>query len=99
MEESIGNGQPVYPGDVIKTSDGTGPYEVISVSGSCTCPSYQDTINNCNNPSLAHYHITCKGGFYLNGYRNDNGIIRNVWQPEDRIIIISRNEKAQLELF
>jgi hypothetical protein len=43
-------------GDIVKTSYGTGPYRILSLSGPHTRASYVDTINMADPPpSRPHY--------------------------------------------
>jgi hypothetical protein len=94
---------PVNKGDIIRTNYETGPYLVKSVVGPCTCPSFQDVINN-NSEKLSkpHYHITCskdgKGTYHLGGYALDeNGKIKSVWSDDE--IYVEGNVTTQLNLF
>lgn len=52
LNEITDEGPPVMPGDVFVTNYGTGPYEVLSVDGPCTCLSYLDYISNRNIPLI-----------------------------------------------
>lgn len=82
-----------HNGMVVRTSYGTGPYEIIGVMGNCTCPSFLDSLEYGSRreappPSKPHFHLTCRGlgakKYYLNGY-DENG--NNVWSDNDRIIV------------
>ena len=83
-------------GMVVRTSYGTGPYEITEVTDNCTCPSFLDTLNYGSRmetppPSRPHCHIVCKrlgekrDKYYLNGY-DENG--NCVWM-DDRLIVCS----------
>jgi hypothetical protein len=96
-------------GDIIITSYGTGPYEVIKVSGPCDCPKYIDLLDeDYEHPaprSKPHYHFTLKtpgekkkSNFYLNGYALQGGNIKSVWS-DDVIEIIKPVSCRQLSLF
>jgi len=77
----------VFPGDIIKTSYDTGPYEVLEILRGCTCADYIDTLNGHQIPREPHMHFTCHGvkdgrkGYYLNGY---------IETPEGRYICLNR---------
>lgn len=81
-------------GMVVRTSYGTGPYEITGVIGNCTCPSFLDVLEYGSRretppPSKPHFHLTCKGlgdkqSKYLNGY-DENG--NSVYSGNDRIIV------------
>lgn len=84
-----------YNGMVIRTSYGTGPYEITGVIGNCTCPSFLDSLEYSSSgetppPSKPHFHLTCRGlgdkrsEYYLNGY-DENG--NSVYSDNDRIIV------------
>lgn len=79
-------------GDIIRTSYGTGPYQVVDVKGPFTEPSYLDILNKGNDApkSPPNFSYTCikvgskkREKFYLNGY--DGRTHQNVWR-EDKII-------------
>lgn len=66
-------------GDIVRTSYGTGPYEICSVSGPFTSPSYLQSLNLGEKApaSPPHFSYTCrlahdtkkrKADYYLNGY-------------------------------
>lgn len=81
-------------GMVVRTSYGTGPYEITEVSENCTCPSFLDSLNcGCTETpprSKPHCHIVCRrfgekrDNYYLNGY-DENGVC--VWSDNDRLIV------------
>lgn len=84
-----------YNGMVVRTSYGTGPYEITGVIGGCTCPSFLDHLEYGSRretppPSKTHFHLTCRGlgdkqdKYYLNGY-DENG--NSVYSDNDRIIV------------
>ena len=85
-------------GDIIKTSYGTGPYEILKIVWECTCPAYLS-----DKPTKKHIHLVlCTLGdkrdkFYLNQY--DGGTLESVTPPYDKIIVIQRNDLVQLSLF
>ena len=79
-------------GDIIRTSYGTGPYEVIDVKGPFTTPNFLDSLNLREKAPMSppHFSYTCKrvgskkrGEYYLNSY--DGVTHKNVWR-DDRII-------------
>lgn len=84
-----------YNGMVVRTSYGTGPYEITGVVDNCTCPSFLDMLK-CSSQmwppthSEPHCHLTCRslenkrGEYYLNGY-DENG--NSVYSNNDRIIV------------
>ena len=80
-----------YPGMIVRTSYGSGPYVITSVSGPCTCPAYLDVLNMRKAPpSRPHYHLVAKevgkprsSDYYLNGY-DENG--NYVW-GDARLIV------------
>lgn len=84
-------GGRIHRGMILRTSYGTGPYEVVDFTENCTCPSFMDAITMCEDApaSKPHYHIICKcvgeqrGLSYLNGY-DDN--LNSVWN-KDRLIV------------
>ena len=84
-----------YNGMVVRTSYGTGPYEITGVISDCTCPSFLDFLeysSRMDTPpsSKTHFHLTCRGlgnkrgEYYLNGY-GENG--NSVYSDNDRIIV------------
>ena len=78
-----------YIGMKVRTSYGTGPYKIVSVSEECTCPSFVNMLNLRENApkSAPHFHLVCKsisengdrGNFYLNGYDNN---LHSVWSND-----------------
>ncbi len=83
-------------GLLVRTSYGTGPYLVRTLSGPCICCSYLDTINGRERPSKPHFHLTFRrpdgrgGDYYLNGFTLEG---RSVWS-RDKLTV-----QPQLELF
>ena len=83
-----------YPGMIIRTSYGTGPYKVLEVTEKCTCPSFMQGIRSDfkdNTPSRPHVHLelrllTEKKGRYMVGGYDDN--LQSVWD-EDYLIVCS----------
>lgn len=84
-----------YSGMVVRTSYGTGPYEITGVTGNCTCPSFLDSLEYSSRgetppPSKPHFHLTCRclgdkrSEYYLNGY-DENG--NSAYSDNDRIIV------------
>ena len=89
-----------YVGMVVRTSYGTGPYEITSIYGPSTEPGFLATMHGDTTPSKPHFCFTLKstnprvrGEFYLNGY-DENG--NSVWS-NDRIIVC-HEETAMLSL-
>jgi len=81
-------------GRIVRTSYGTGPYEIIGVSAPCDCPEYSRSLDGDKTPSEPHYHLECRdhparkgieSPSYLAGYRADGS---SVW-TEDRLIFLS----------
>ena len=89
-------------GDIIRTNYGTGPYEVVQVTGPYYSPSYVDELKYGweNAPrSLPHFSYQCRRAYtkekpvyLLNGY--DGVTHHSVWNS-DRIIT---QEEDQLPL-
>ncbi len=103
----------IRPGDIVRTSYGTGPYKVLSISGPHTHPCYLAWINMRNPPpSRPHYDLTvvpvrapvdhdrASNYCYLNGYAptDDPQRWRSVWN-EDELYLEAHAARAQLELF
>ena len=83
-------------GAIVRTSYGTGPYEVVSVSAQCTCAELGQV-----DPSEPHFHLTCRkpespaaGDYWLNGYRDDGS---SVW-GDDRLIFDGVRPGTQFDL-
>lgn len=81
-------------GNIVRTSYGTGPYKIDTISGPCSCAEFtRDT------PSDPHYHATCKsidegqaGTYHLGGYRLDG---TSTWTDEQSLVLV---QDAQMEL-
>jgi hypothetical protein len=80
----------INPGDVLRTSYGTGPFYIMHVIRDCTCVEFVESINGGNTPSKPHVHLTGRqldnkhGDFYLGGY--DEETLQSVWDDEDHLI-------------
>lgn len=81
-------------GSIVRTSYGTGPYEITGVTGPCECPEVWENLRENKTPSEPHYHLECRdfparkgiaSPSYLAGYRADG---TNVW-TEDVLIFLS----------
>lgn len=74
-----------HKGEIVLTSYGTGPFQIVDISGPCCCPNYNDSISMRNPPASApHLHLVCKsstktGEFYLNGFLPTG---KNVWNDD-----------------
>lgn len=93
-------------GDVVATNYGTGAYRIVEIERGCTCPDYLDEIEMDDPPgSLPHLHIVAiylagprKGRqAYLNGYEEGTG--KNVWRPEDRLMLVEGHGPVQTTMF
>lgn len=81
----------VYEGMIIRTSYGTGPYEIVKFKEGCTCPKFLDTLELRGDapPSRPHYHFMChkvgehKDIYHVNGYDEN---LNSVWDT-DRVIV------------
>ena len=80
-------------GDIVRTSYGTGPYEVTHIERDCDCPSFMDSLTYLNEApkSPRHTHLTCKkvgerhrDPYYLNGYEEET--LLSVWNPDFLIL-------------
>ena len=87
-------------GMTIKTSYGTGPYIVESISSVCNCPPPLSEIET-DEPIVSkdHFHYSLideegKGGFGLNGYDIEG---KSVWSSD--FLIIEKFNNAQTSLF
>lgn len=97
----------LYPGHIIKTSYGTGPYLIVKVLRGCTCPEYVASLSYPYGgapPSPPHIHLTCtyleghnKGHeAYLSGY--DDHSLKSVWNRNDHLILVGSNQ-IQMTMF
>jgi len=89
-------------GMVLKTSYGTGPYKLKSITRGCTCPSYLDELDHGDEAEARPPHIylvlTPVDGhveFYLNHY--DEQTLRSVINS-DHLILCSTPEPIQTTL-
>jgi hypothetical protein len=83
-------------GDIVKTSYGTGPYEIMNIMRGCKCDSFDDEKQD----DREHIHLRLrmvgdrdKGEYYLNRY--DEETLQNLDRPEDRIIPIKTSQPIQ----
>jgi len=95
----------IQRGDIVRTSYDSGPYEVVKISGPCTCPPYLSEIAGESAPSEPHYHLRCRGLaahhgknalYHLGGYRMTGGHILNVWNADELFVA---QAAQQQELF
>jgi len=94
-------------GMFVRTSYGSGPYEITHILRDCTCPECLDTIEmNDPPPTKPHIHLTCikpgssgRSKFWLGGY--DEETLESVWTkyttpesciPYDRLYVVSPRE-------
>jgi len=94
-------------GMLVRTSYGSGPYEILSITRGCTCPEYLDTLEMEDPPPAEpHIHLVCikpgeskRNKFYLSGY--DEETLESVWTkyttpesciPHDRLYVVSPRE-------
>lgn len=48
---------PIEIGDTIRTSYGTGPYQVLRITAGCNCRSYLDVVNDRVRRVIPHLHF------------------------------------------
>lgn len=91
----------VFPGTLVITNYGTGPYLVVKVNGPCTCPRPNDLYDR--KPANPHYHMDCcnpedkRDKYYLGYYALDGDRICSVIS-NDEIRVIGHQEGYQAEL-
>lgn len=91
-------------GMYVRTSYGTGPYEIVHIKRNCTCPKYLDIINTHDPPaSRIHIHLTCcdldnpQSRYFLNGY--DEETLTSVWSNDRLYVVSPRQAFRQKTLF
>lgn len=88
-------------GQIIKTSYGTGPYEIISIMRNCTCPDYFESLKSVEPPpTKKHIHLTVRdlsdGKLgWLNQY--DEETLKSI-KCNDQIILLPNKNPIQLTM-
>jgi hypothetical protein len=102
----------ILPGDIVRTSYGTGPFLVTRVLRDCTCAHFVNRINGNDTPLPRHIHIECddmngKSGYGLGYYDDSTNPARSVYKLDDYVEVVGHDEnfkpsvapEEQLSLF
>jgi hypothetical protein len=93
----------ISPGDIVKTSYGTGPFLVTRVIRNCTCVHIHDRTNGNDIPLPRHIHIDCddmngKSGYGINYYDDSQIPARSVWAWKDYVEVVGHDENFKPEV-
>ena len=89
-------------GDIVRTSYGTGPFEVLEVWTGCTCPKYLDQLNFPGRApaSAPHIHLVARDlrngkKAWLSGYEAET--LRSVWNRDWLLVVKAPGAQGELD--